>query len=89
MGRFQTPDPLMMTAVCMVNPQRLNLYGYAVNNPFQYVDPTGEDAIAVNFLREVPVGGHEGIVNVHSDGSASYARFGPRNGRVPHPSRSC
>ena len=64
----------------VINPQRWNMYAYVVNNPLAYTDPDGRDAIAVNFPAEVPVGGHTGIIVVHSDGSAMYARFGPEGG---------
>jgi hypothetical protein len=47
------------------------------------LDPDGKDAIAVNFLKEVPVGGHVGIIVVHADGSATYARFGPEHAASP------
>ena len=83
MGRFMSPDPLFATPLHVVNPQRWNMYAYVVNNPTNYVDPDGKDAIAVNFVHEVPGGGHEGIIVVHADGSATYARFGPQHEASP------
>jgi hypothetical protein len=59
------------------------MYSYVVNNPLTYVDPDGMDAIAVNFKKEVPGGGHEGIISVQADGSAQYARFGPVHADLP------
>ncbi len=77
------PDPLFATPLHVVNPQRWNMYAYVVNNPTNYIDPDGKDAIAVNFVNEVPLGGHEGIIVVHADGSATYARFGPEHAASP------
>ena len=37
-GRFTSPDPL---GGALANPQSLNLYVYALNNPLKFVDPTG------------------------------------------------
>jgi RHS repeat-associated protein len=82
-GRFTSPDPISGTPLHIINPQRWNMYAYAVNNPLSYVDPDGRDAIAVNFKKEVPLGGHEGIISVHANGAAQYARFGPRGGSRP------
>jgi RHS repeat-associated protein len=82
-GRFSSSDPVTATPEHGVNPQRWNAYTYGMNNPLFYVDLDGRDAIAVNFLNEVPVGGHEGLIVVHSDGSATYARFGPQGGNKP------
>jgi RHS repeat-associated protein len=79
-GRFTNPDPLGPNMLRVINPQRWNMYAYVVNNPLAYTDPDGRDAIAVNFPAEVPVGGHTGIIVVHLDGSAMYARFGPEGG---------
>ena len=80
---FRVLDPVTATPEHGVNPQRWNAYTYGMNNPLFYVDPDGRDAIAVNFLNAVPVGGHEGLIVVHSDGSATYARFGPKGGNKP------
>jgi RHS repeat-associated protein len=43
MGRFLSPDPSVLDNADLTNPQSLNLYAYALNNPLKYVDPTGLD----------------------------------------------
>jgi RHS repeat-associated protein len=40
-GRFTSADPITVTPARVVDPQQLNLYAYARNNPLKYVDPTG------------------------------------------------
>jgi hypothetical protein len=82
-GRFTSTDPFTASPLHIINPQRWNMYSYAMNNPLFYIDPDGLDAIAVNFQKEVPVGGHEGIISVSADGTAQYARFGPVGGGKP------
>ena len=47
MGRFMSADPLYIEAKRLADPQKLNLYAYARNNPLKFVDPTGLE-IAVN-----------------------------------------
>jgi len=42
-GRFMSPDPLYIELHRLVDPQRLNLYAYARNNPITLTDPTGLD----------------------------------------------
>jgi RHS repeat-associated protein len=37
-GRFTSPDPI---AGSLANPQSLNRYTYALNNPLKFIDPTG------------------------------------------------
>lgn len=53
-GRFIAVDPVRvvdpMTSKTneklLLNPQRLNVYAYALNNPYRYVDPDGRDPYA-------------------------------------------
>jgi RHS repeat-associated protein len=42
-GRFSSADPVFLKRERLSDPQRLNLFTYARNNPLLYVDPTGED----------------------------------------------
>ena len=42
MGRFLSPDPVIITPERLTNPQQLNLYAYVANNPLRFIDPTGE-----------------------------------------------
>jgi RHS repeat-associated protein len=77
MGRFMTPDPSTNLILRAINPQRWNMYAYSINNPTNYVDPDGRDAAAVNFSGMVGGLGHEGLVIISNDGTATYARFGP------------
>jgi RHS repeat-associated protein len=41
LGRWTSPDPLGYLAARLWNPQSWNLYGYAFNNPFRFVDLSG------------------------------------------------
>jgi RHS repeat-associated protein len=43
LGRFTSPDPIMMSKERLPDPQSINLYVYARNNPLKYVDPNGEE----------------------------------------------
>ncbi len=82
-GRFTSPDPLGANLLRVLNPQRWNMYAYAVNNPLSYVDPDGRDAIAVNFGNMAVGMGHWAIISVNRDGSATFSEFGPRGGAKP------
>ena len=42
-GRFTSPDPLYLELKRLSDPQRLNLYSFARNNPLKFVDPDGLD----------------------------------------------
>jgi RHS repeat-associated protein len=42
-GRFTSADPLFMTGSRLGDPQQLNIYTYARNNPMKFTDPTGLD----------------------------------------------
>ena len=43
-SRFTQPDPFIQD---IYNPQDLNRYSYVRNNPYKYVDPTGESPLLV------------------------------------------
>ena len=43
MGRFMSPDPMYLEMHRLADPQQLNLYAYARNNPLTVTDPTGLD----------------------------------------------
>jgi RHS repeat-associated protein len=45
-GRFTSPDPLLIKVDRLLDPQRLNLYAYARNNPTTNRDPSGQDLVA-------------------------------------------
>ena len=77
MGRFLSPDPAPQNLLQIMNPQRWNMYAYALNTPLTMNDPTGKDAAAVNFSGMVGGLGHEAIVVINPDGSAQLASFGP------------
>ena len=49
LGRFTSPDPTFLNIRKVFNPQRWNLYGYGVNNPLKFVDPDGNEAVAVYY----------------------------------------
>jgi RHS repeat-associated protein len=44
-GRFTSYDSIFVTAKRLVDPQRLNLYAYARNNPLKFIDPDGMDVV--------------------------------------------
>ena len=45
LGRFLSPDPSGLYYADPTNPQSLNLYSYARNNPLKNTDPTGLDCV--------------------------------------------
>jgi len=47
MGRFLSPDPKIMTARHLTNPQKWNKYAYVINNPLMRFDPDGMDDYVV------------------------------------------
>ena len=61
-GRFTQVDPRIMRAVAdiLADPQTLNGYAYARNNPIMYIDPNGESPVeagwgmVVGFVQRAP-----------------------------------
>jgi RHS repeat-associated protein len=49
-GRFTTTDPIQVTPERLGDPQQFNSYVYARNNPLAYVDPSGMDSEATDFV---------------------------------------
>jgi hypothetical protein len=47
LGRFMTPDPANAGA-SLDTPQSWNAYSYVLNNPLNYIDPSGMDCIHIN-----------------------------------------
>jgi RHS repeat-associated protein len=43
MGRFTSVDPIQINKDRMLDPQAINLFAYARNNPLLYVGPSGAD----------------------------------------------
>ncbi len=83
LGRFMTPDPIGGTPLHIINPQRWNMYAYVMNNPLTYIDPDGRDAAVATFHNMVLGAGHAGIISIHGDGTATYARTGPAVASMP------
>ena len=42
LGRFTSPDPVVITPARLFDPQQLNAYAYTRNNPLRFIDPTGK-----------------------------------------------
>lgn len=47
-GRFTSTDPVLIKKDRLFDPQRFNLYVYVRNNPFKFIDTTGEDLVLAN-----------------------------------------
>ena len=81
-ARFLSMDP---APVEPNNPQTFNRYSYANNNPYQYTDPDGRDAVPIVFPDykitvgplSVPGLGHAGVLLINnSNGYTKYYEYG-------------
>jgi len=87
-GRFTQPDPVglvdpatgKVNQEMLLNPQRLNRYVYALNNPYKYVDPEGNFAIIGALLvAGALIATNPDIANApRSSSSRTYASHGAR-----------
>lgn len=79
-GRWMSPDPINLTDERLLNPQTLNKYGYAANNPLKYVDDDGKD-ITIFYERPSlfpPSAGHILFTAENQQtGAAAVMSFGP------------
>jgi RHS repeat-associated protein len=55
MGRYMSLDPSGLLYADPTNPQSLNLYAYALNNPLKLVDPTGLTACFYGGHGDTPI----------------------------------
>ena len=67
LGRFTIPDPTGLGYADPTNPQSLNLYSYAQNNPLSNSDPTGLSCITLTNADFTPQQGDDGDGNGCSD----------------------
>ena len=51
-GRFSSPDPVLISVKRLVNPQIWNTYIYVGNNPLKFVDPLGLEKIQLGDSEE-------------------------------------
>lgn len=63
-GRFTQADPIGMSSVYLANPQSLNLYAYCLNDPINYIDPSGLFAYLPAISAGAEAGGPVGAVVV-------------------------
>ena len=69
-GRFTSPDRVIVTPARMEDPQQFNLYSYARNNPFKFIDPNGED---IDFANDTEEGRKKALVLITKNLSAAEA----------------
>jgi RHS repeat-associated protein len=72
-ARFLQPDPIGMASVDLTDPQSLNMYTYAGNNPIDFTDPTGLYGGAI--ISNCRIKCWETSVEILDDGDGSGALF--------------
>ncbi|HTH06543.1 MAG TPA: RHS repeat-associated core domain-containing protein, partial [Ilumatobacteraceae bacterium] len=85
LGRFTGADPVQLKPNRVPEPQRWNLYSYAVDNPLAHVDPDGRDALAISFSDyraqgpggiHYPFTGHAAVITIDSRGGTRMYEYG-------------
>ncbi len=76
LARFNAVDPLLYDPTQMaripIDPQQLNSYAYGRNNPFAFIDPTGEKVeLVTRPVETVPVGSHAFVMITNSPEDAA------------------
>jgi len=61
LGRFMSPDPKILSARHLVNPQKWNRYAYVLNNPLAFFDPNGMDEVTIQLSAFIPQGSVDGF----------------------------
>jgi RHS repeat-associated protein len=75
-GRFTSIDPVFITEDRIVDPQQLNLYGYARSNPLLYTDPTGKDIVIEGGTAEQQEAIKNGIATLRAQSCTANKAFG-------------
>ena len=77
-GRFGSVDPISLDEKRIADPQFINVYIYARNNPLRYIDPDGADPIEVKLL----LSGQNKVTRSTSTrqlDKKAYKELGPKN----------
>lgn len=78
LGRFLSPDPYVQM---LDFTQAFNRYSYALNNPFAYIDPSGEIAWFVPVIIGAVIGAYSGGV-IANEGQYNPARWNYTSGKT-------
>ena len=83
-GRFVSPDPVgavdpntgKTNEKSLRNPQRINLYAYGLNNPFNYIDPDGMEVYFIGAGASASIGNIGPIAKKDQRGYGTQAGYG-------------
>jgi RHS repeat-associated protein len=78
MGRFMTPDPVKLSPGRMRDPQQLNLFAYARNNPMRFLDPDGQTLLATGKISDIT----DSICKILGGDCSGRVQFDPKTNTV-------